>query len=83
MTPGHGGMHKQLWDWYQSHPDPIIRQMGIDANRMHATRISADYKDAPIPNVAHEVKKQLSRAQTFERSMAQVNRQTTPTALAP
>ena len=81
IISGRGGMHKQLW--YQSHTNPIIREMGIQANRMHATRISADYRDARVPDAAREVKTQLRRAQTFETLRAQVNGQTPPAALAP
>ena len=80
VVPGRG-MHKQLWDWYQSQNDPIIRQLGIEANRMHATRISADYKAAPIQNIAREVGTQLTRARTFETLMAKVNGQVPPSAL--
>ena len=78
---GRGGMHKQLWDWYQSQTDPIIRQMGIEANRMHATRISADYKDASIQDIAREVEIQLARARTFETLMAELDGQAPPLAL--
>ena len=49
-----GGMYKQLWHWSQSHSNPIVRHMGIEANRMHSTRISADYKEAAIANIALE-----------------------------
>src|SRR3954452_18909206 len=45
---GQSGSHQQLWSCFQSHSDLRIRQLGIEANRMYANRISADYKDAPI-----------------------------------
>jgi hypothetical protein len=83
MIQGRGGMHKQLWDWFQNHSDPTIRQMGIDANRMHSLRISADYKDAPIPSIASEVKRQITKAQAFETLMATKNGRTPPADLAP
>ena len=80
---GQGGLHRQLWNWFQNHTDMTIRRMGVEASRMYANRISADYKNAPIPNIALEVKKQLTRAQTFETLMAQVNGQQPPAPLAP
>lgn len=83
MTPGQGGMHRQLWDWYQSHSDSTVRQMGITANRMYALRISADYKDAPIPSIASEVKRQIAKAQEFESLLAAKNGKKPPAALAP
>jgi hypothetical protein len=76
-------LHKKLWDWCQKQADPTIRQMGVDGLRMHALRIAADYNDAPIPNVTTEVKRQLARAQAFERLVAQSNGQAPPAALVP
>ena len=76
-------LHKQLWKWCQTHTDPTIKQMGIDGGRMHSLRIDADYKDTSIPNLAGEVKRQLSRAQAFERLVAQRNGQPPPAPLAP
>lgn len=80
---GQGGSHQQLWSWFQSHTDLRIRQLGIEASRMYANRISADYKDAPIQNLGLEVTRQLSRAQKFETLMAQVTGQQPPASLAP
>jgi hypothetical protein len=77
------GRHKQLWDWCQKHKDRTIRQMGVDGSRMYALRIDADYKDTPIPNLAGEVRKQLSRAQRFEGLVAQSNGQAPPAGLPP
>jgi hypothetical protein len=77
------GLHKKLWDWCQRHTDTTIKRMGIYGLRMHSLRLDADYKDAPMPNLAGEVKTQLSRAQAFEGLVAQSNGQTPPTALAP
>jgi hypothetical protein len=76
-------LHKKLWDWCQRQPDPDIRQMGIEGLRMHSLRISADYYSGPIPNLASEVKRQLSRAQAFEGLVAQTAGQTPPASLAP
>jgi len=80
-VPGLGGTHKQLWGWYESQNDPIIRRLGIEGNRMYAKRIPADYIDAPIQNIAREVEIQLTRARTFETLMAKVDGQAPPPAL--
>jgi hypothetical protein len=55
--------------------------MGIEGSRMHALRVDADYKEASIANLSDEVKKQLARAETFERLVAQTNGQIPPAAL--
>lgn len=69
---GHApGLHTKLWDWCQKHNDPAIKFLGIHGFRMYSLRIDADYRDAPIPNLAPEVKVQLSRAQRFEAVVAQ------------
>jgi len=57
--------------------------MGVYGLRMYSLRLDADYKDTTIPNLATEVKTQLSRAQSFETLVAQSNGQTAPPALAP
>ncbi len=57
--------------------------MGLYGLRMYSFRLDADYKDTPIPNLAAEVKTQLSRAQAFETLVAHSNGQTAPPALAP
>jgi hypothetical protein len=75
------GLHKQLWSWCQKQTDPTIKQLGVDGLRMYSLRISADYKVAPIPNLAQEVKTQLSRARTFEELVAQSDGQPPPAAL--
>ena len=54
--------------------------MGIEGSRMHALRVDADYKEASIANLSDEVKKQLARAETFERLVAQTNGQIPPAA---
>ena len=77
------GLHRKLWDWCQNQADPTIKTLGIDGPRMYSLRISADYEDAPIPNLAGEVKKQISRAQELGGLVAQSNGQTPPAALAP
>ena len=77
------GLHKKLWDWCQKHTDPDIRQMGVDGSRMHSLRISADYYDRPIHNLAFEVKRQLDRAQQFEALVAKSNGQPPPPSLPP
>jgi len=77
------GLHKKLWDWCQRHPDTAVRQMGLYGIRMHSLRLDADYEDTPIPNLSGEVKRQLSRAQAFERLVARRNGQAPPEALAP
>lgn len=77
------GLHKKLWNWCSRQRDPIIKQMGIYGLRMHSLRISADYDDTPIPNLANEVKKQLTRAQGFEVLVAKSNGQTPPAELTP
>jgi hypothetical protein len=77
------GLHRQLWDWCQRHRDPNIKQMGVYGLRMHSARIDADYKQTAMPNLAREVRTQLSRARAFEALVAQSNGQTPPTALAP
>jgi hypothetical protein len=76
-------LHRKLWDWRQKHSNPTIKQMGIYGLRMYSLRISADYYDAPILNLATEVKTQISRAQTFEALVATSNGQTPPAVLAP
>ncbi len=76
-------LHRKLWDWCQRHTDPIIRQMGVSGLRMHSLRLDADYKDTVIPNLASEVKTQLSRARAFETLVAQSDGQVPPAALAP
>lgn len=76
-------LHKKLWNWCQKHTDPTIRQMGVCGSRMHSFRIDADYKDTVIPNLVGAVRTQLSRAQAFERWVAQSNGTTPPTALPP
>jgi hypothetical protein len=75
------GVHHQLWSWYESHPDQTIRQIGIDARRMQAMRIAADYKDGRIINLPREVQRQLSRAQAIEILVAKINNQTPPPPL--
>ena len=77
------GLHKKLWDWCQKHPDPTIRKMGVYGLRMHSLRISADYDDSPILNLALEVQRQLGRAQHFEALVAQSNGQPPPPSLPP
>jgi hypothetical protein len=77
------GLHKKLWDWCQRQTDPTIKQMGVYGLRMHALRMSADYYDTPIPNLAREVKTQLARAQQFETLVARSNGQTPPAGLPP
>jgi len=77
------GLHRKLWNWCPMHTDPLIRQMGVDGLRMHSLRISADYDGASIPNLAREVKTQLSKAEAFERLTAQVNGQAPPVRLGP
>lgn len=77
------GVHKKLWDWCQSQTDTAVRRLGLYGLRMHSLRIHADYDGAPIPDLAGQVKKQLSRAQVFERLVAQSNGQVPPAALAP
>ncbi len=77
------GLHRQLWDWCQKHQDPIIKQMGVYGLRLHSLRIDADYKETLIPNLAREVRIQLSRAQAFEELVAQSNGQQPPPALSP
>jgi hypothetical protein len=76
-------LHKKLWDWCQQHSDTTIKQIGVLGLRMHSLRIDADYKDTPIPNLFGEVKTQLSRAQAFERLVAQSKGQPPPPVLAP
>jgi hypothetical protein len=80
---GAGGSHQQLWNWFQNHSDPIIKQMGIEANRMHSKRLDSDYEDARIPNIASEVKTQIARAQTFESTVHRQRNQPPPATLAP
>lgn len=77
------GLHRQLWDWCQKHTDPNIKQMGTHGLRLHSLRIAADYTDAPIPNLAREVRTQLSRAQAFEGLVAQSDGHAPPAALTP
>ena len=77
------GLHKKLWNWCQKQADPNIKQIGIDGLRMHSLRISADYDPGPIPNLAGEVKRQLSRAQVFESLVARTVGRTPPAPLAP
>ena len=76
-------LHRELWGWCQRQTDPTIKQMGTYGLRMHSLRIDADYKDTPIPNLAREVKTQLSRAQGFEGLVAQSNGQAPSVALIP
>jgi hypothetical protein len=76
-------LHKKLWDWCQKHTDRTIKQMGVYGLRMHSLRLDADYKNTPIPNLAIEVKTQLSRAQAFESLVAASNGQPPPPRLAP
>jgi hypothetical protein len=76
------GLHRKLWSWCQKQTDRNIRQMGVEGSRMHALRVDADYKETSISNLADEVGKQLARAQTFERLVAQSNGQPAPPALA-
>ena len=77
------GLHRQLWDWCQKHADPNIKQIGVDGLRMHSLRIDADYQATPIRNLATEVRRQLSRAQSIEALIALGGGQTPPTALKP
>lgn len=83
MVPGKGGTHRQLWSWYQNHPDQRMGQLGIEAYRMYSFRIDADYIDAPIPNIASQVMRQISRAQSIERSIALIQGSTPPPTLSP
>jgi hypothetical protein len=80
---GPPGLHKKLWNWCQKHADPRIRTMGTHGLRMLSLRHDADYEIAPIPNLAHEVKLQLDRAQTFEALVSQTNGQQSPSPLPP
>jgi hypothetical protein len=75
------GQHKQLWDWCQRHTDPNIKRIGVYGLRMYSLRISADYYAAPIPNLALEVKTQVSRAQAFEGFVARIEGKAPPPAL--
>jgi hypothetical protein len=77
------GLHKKLWDWHQKQTSPEIKEMGVYGLRMYSLRLEADYIDRVIPNLAGEVKTQLSRAQAFETLVAQSDGRTPPTALAP
>jgi hypothetical protein len=77
------GLHTKLWDWCQKHSDPTIKQLGVLGPRLYSLRIAADYNDAPISNLAAEVRTQLSRAQVFEGLVAQSNGQTPPPVLPP
>jgi len=83
FTEKQPGLHRKLWDWCQRQTDPTIKQMGVYGLRMHSLRISADYYDTPIPNLALEVKRQLVRAQQFEALVAKSNGQPPPAGLAP
>jgi hypothetical protein len=76
------GLHRKLWHWCQQHNNPTIKKMGIYGTRMHSLRIDADYNDT-VPNLASQVKIQLSRAQAFETLVAQSNGTTPPAPLAP
>ena len=76
-------LHRNLWDWYQRHADPTIKQMGVHGIRMHALRLDADYEDVAIPNLRLEVQTQLARAQAFERLVAESDGQVPPVGLAP
>jgi hypothetical protein len=76
------GVHHQLWSWCESHPDQTIKQIRIDARRMQAMRIAADHKDERIINLTREVKRQLSRAQAIEISIAKSDNQTPPAPLS-
>lgn len=82
FTEKQPGLHKKLWGWCQRQPDSAIKQMGIYGLRMHSLRLSADYDPSRIPNLAGEVKMQLSRAQAFEGLVAQSNGQAPPAPLA-
>ena len=75
--------HRQLWDLCRRHHDPNIKKLGVSGRRMQSLRIDADYKIAPIPNLAVEVKLQLARAQTFEALVARMNGQQPPPPLLP
>lgn len=77
------GLHKKLWTWCQKQTDPNIRKMGAYGLRMLSLRHDADYENSPIPNLAGEVRTQLSRAQKFEELVSQINGQRPPTPLAP
>lgn len=77
------GLHKKLWAWCEKHADPDIRSMGTPGLRMYSLRIEADYSDAPIKNLAGEVKMQLTRAQNFEGLVAKSNGQLPPPTLVP
>lgn len=77
------GLHKQLWDWCQRQTDPNIKRIGVYGLRMYSLRISADYYAAPIPNLALEVKTQMSRAQAFEGFVARIEGKAPPPVLAP
>jgi hypothetical protein len=77
------GLHKKLWNWCQNQTDTAIKQLGLDGLRMYSLRIHADYEGTPIPNLAVQVKTQLSRAQKFESLVAQSDGQAPPAALAP
>ena len=83
FTEKQPGLHRKLWDWCQKQTDPTIKRMGVYGLRMHSLRISADYYDKLIPNLALEVKTQLARAQQFEALVAKSNGNTPPEALAP
>ena len=77
------GRHRQLWDWFRGHPDPAFKQMGLLGNRIYSRRIDADYKAAPMPNLALEVIGQFSRARQFEELIAGIDGQPPPPALMP
>ena len=83
FNPPPHSVHKQLWNWCLSHPDQQVKRMGVHAQRMYRLRISADYYDTAIPNLASEVKRQIARAHDFESLVAAKGGRTPPARLVP
>src|SRR3954465_11042602 len=49
LAKAKGGMHKRLWLTYRRDADQRRRQVGIDGDRLHRSRVGADYHPTVAP----------------------------------
>ncbi len=69
----HGDTHKQVWEKFESDPDPSCQKLYTLAKRIHDKRKQADY-DIPYPRIAGEFPAVIELAQRFAQDLNRLDR---------
>ena len=81
-APSRLGVHRRLWQWYSSYPDPQVAALGVMGATLHARRIEADYHGDMSGDIRWQVQRQLEDTREFEILLARVADRPEPPPLA-